>query len=63
MKCRMDVVLMRILTPYPRTRLSKRLLSEDRLLVRDWGRRGYPPDTPYFQPKGMTADELMSGPE
>jgi radical SAM superfamily enzyme YgiQ (UPF0313 family) len=61
MKCRMDVVGLRILTPYPGTRLYKRLLSEDRLLVRDWWLRGYPPDTLYFQPKGMTPDELISG--
>ena len=61
MKCRMDVVQLRILTPYPGTRLYKRLLSEDRLLVRDWWLRGYPPDTLFFQPKGMTADELLSG--
>jgi radical SAM superfamily enzyme YgiQ (UPF0313 family) len=61
MKCHMDVVQMRILTPYPGTRLYKRLLSEDRLLVRDWWLRGYPPDTLFFQPKGMTADELISG--
>ena len=61
MKCRMDVVQMRILTPYPGTRLYKRLLSEDRLLVHDWWLRGYPPDTLLFQPHGMTADELISG--
>jgi radical SAM superfamily enzyme YgiQ (UPF0313 family) len=61
MKCRMDVVQLRILTPYPGTRLYKRLLREDRLLVRDWWLRGYPPDTLFFQPKGMTADELLSG--
>ena len=61
MKCRMDVVQLRILTPYPGTRLYKRLLSEGRLFVRDWWLRGYPPDTLLFQPKGMTADELISG--
>ncbi len=61
MKCRMDVVGTRILTPYPGTRLYKRLLSEDRLLVRDWWLGGYPPYTLFFQPKGMTADELISG--
>jgi radical SAM superfamily enzyme YgiQ (UPF0313 family) len=61
MKCRLDVVGTRILTPYPGTRLYKRLLSEDRLLVRDWWLRGYPPYTLFFQPKGMTADELISG--
>ena len=61
MRSRMDVVQLRILTPYPGTRLYKRLLSEGRLFVRDWWLHGYPPDTLLFQPKGMTADELMSG--
>ncbi len=61
MRGRLDVIQLRILTPYPGTRLYKRLLSEDRLFVRDWWLRGYPPDTLFFQPKGMTADELISG--
>ena len=61
MRCRLDVVQLRILTPYPGTRLYKRLLSEGRLFVHDWWLRGYPPDTLLFQPKGMTADELISG--
>jgi len=61
MRSRMDVVQLRILTPFPGTRLYERLLSEGRLFVRDWWLRGYPPDTLLFQPKGMTADELMSG--
>lgn len=61
MRCHMDVVQLRILTPYPGTRLYKRLSGEGRLFVRDWWLRGYPPDTLLFQPKGMTADELISG--
>jgi len=61
MRGRLDVIQLRILTPYPGTRLYKRLLSEGRLFVRDWWLRGYPPDTLFFQPKGMTADELISG--
>ena len=61
MGCRMDVVQMRILTPYPGTRLYKRLSGEGRLFERDWWLRGYPPDTLLFRPKGMTADELTSG--
>ena len=61
MRCRMDVVQMRILTPYPGTRLYKRLSGEGRLFERDWWLRGYPPDTLLFRPKGMTADELTSG--
>jgi radical SAM superfamily enzyme YgiQ (UPF0313 family) len=58
MRSRMDCVELRILTPYPGTRLYDRLLSEGRLFVRDWWLRGYPPDTLLFQPKGMTDDEL-----
>jgi radical SAM superfamily enzyme YgiQ (UPF0313 family) len=61
MRCCMDVVQMRILTPYPGTRLYKRLSGEGRLFERDWWLRGYPPDTLLFRPKGMTADELTSG--
>ena len=61
MRCRMDVVGLRVLTPYPGTRLYKRLLGEDRLFVRDWWLRGYPRDTLLFRPKGMTADELIRG--
>jgi radical SAM superfamily enzyme YgiQ (UPF0313 family) len=61
MKSRMDCVELRILTPYPGTRLYDRLLSEDRLFARDWWLRGYPPDTLLFQPRGMTADELING--
>jgi radical SAM superfamily enzyme YgiQ (UPF0313 family) len=60
-RSRLDVVQLRILTPYPGTRLYKRLLSEGRLFARDWWLRGYPPDTLLFQPKGMTADELIRG--
>ena len=61
MRSRMDVVQTRILTPYPGTRLYRRLSGEGRLFVRDWWLRGYPPDTILFRPKGMTADELTSG--
>ncbi len=61
MRCRMDVVQLRVLTPYPGTRLYKRLSGEGRLFERDWWLRGYPPDTLLFQPKGMTADEFMGG--
>src|SRR4030043_457101 len=61
MRTRMDCVELRILTPFPGTRLYERLLSEGRLFVRDWWLRGYPPDTLLFQPRGMTADELING--
>jgi radical SAM superfamily enzyme YgiQ (UPF0313 family) len=58
---RLDVAQLRILTPYPGTRLYKRLLSEGRLFSQDWWLRGYPPDTLLYQPKSMTADELIKG--
>jgi len=61
MRCRVDVVQLRVLTPYPGTRLYTRLLSEGRLLSHDWWLRGYHPDTVLYQPKGMTVDELVSG--
>jgi radical SAM superfamily enzyme YgiQ (UPF0313 family) len=61
MRSHMDCVELRILTPFPGTRLYERLLNEGRLFVRDWWLRGYPPDTLLFQPKGMTADELING--
>ena len=60
-KGRLDSVQPRILTPLPGTRLYTRLLSEGRLFEPDWWLRGYPPDTLLFQPKSMTADELLSG--
>lgn len=61
MKSHMDCAQLRILTPYPGTRLFNRLSSEGRLFSNDWWLRGYPPDTLLFQPKGMTANELISG--
>jgi radical SAM superfamily enzyme YgiQ (UPF0313 family) len=61
MRGRLECIELRILTPFPGTPLYERLLSEGRLFVRDWWLRGYPPDTLLFQPKGMTADELISG--
>jgi len=57
----LDCVQLRILTPLPGTRLYTRLLSEGRLFEPDWWLRGYPPDTLLFQPKSMTADDLLSG--
>jgi len=61
MKSHMDCAQLRILTPYPGTRLYKRLLDEERLFVNDWWLHGFPPDTLLFQPKAMTADELIDG--
>ena len=60
-KNRLDCIELRILTPFPGTRLYKRLLDEGRLLVPNWWLHGYPPDTLLFQPKGMTAQDLIEG--
>jgi radical SAM superfamily enzyme YgiQ (UPF0313 family) len=56
-----DCAQLRILTPYPGTRLYTRLLNEGRLLSTDWWLKGYPPDTVLYQPMGMTVDELIGG--
>jgi radical SAM superfamily enzyme YgiQ (UPF0313 family) len=61
MKSRLDCVELRILTPFPGTRLYSRLLKEGRLFVPNWWLHGYPPDTLLFQPKGMTGEELIEG--
>jgi radical SAM superfamily enzyme YgiQ (UPF0313 family) len=61
MKSCMDCVQLRILTPYPGTRLYTRLLREGRLFDTDWWLKGYPPDTLLYQPMGMTANELVNG--
>jgi radical SAM superfamily enzyme YgiQ (UPF0313 family) len=61
LRSRMDCVELRILTPYPGTRLYDRLLSEGRLFEQDWWLHGYPPDTLLYQPRGMTAEELING--
>jgi radical SAM superfamily enzyme YgiQ (UPF0313 family) len=61
MKNRLDAMELRILTPFPGTRLYSRLLEENRLFMPDWWLRGYPADTLLFQPKGMTSNQLVDG--
>jgi radical SAM superfamily enzyme YgiQ (UPF0313 family) len=60
-KNRLDAAELRILTPFPGTRLYSRLVEEGRMFMPDWWLRGYPADTLLFQPKGMTADQLVDG--
>jgi radical SAM superfamily enzyme YgiQ (UPF0313 family) len=60
-KNRLDCMELRILAPFPGTRLYARLLKEGRLFVPNWWLHGYPPDTLLFQPKGMTGEELIEG--
>jgi radical SAM superfamily enzyme YgiQ (UPF0313 family) len=61
MKCRLDCLELRILTPFPGTRLYARLLSEGRLFAPHWWLRCCPPDTLLFRPKGMNPEELLEG--
>ena len=61
MKCRLDCAELRILTPFPGTRLYSRLLSEGRLFEPRWWLRGCPPDTLLFRPKGMSPESLIEG--
>jgi radical SAM superfamily enzyme YgiQ (UPF0313 family) len=49
-----------ILTPFPGTRLFKKLESEGRILTRDWDRYNSRADV-VFQPKNMTGEELLEG--
>jgi radical SAM superfamily enzyme YgiQ (UPF0313 family) len=48
-----------ILTPYPGTKVRKRLLEEGRILSSDW--RDYDMEHVNFRPKGMSVDELQEG--
>jgi radical SAM superfamily enzyme YgiQ (UPF0313 family) len=61
LKNRLDAVELRILTPFPGTRLYSRLLKEGRMHKPDWWLHGYPADTLLFLPKGMTPDQLVDG--
>lgn len=48
-----------ILTPYPGTKVRRRLLEEGRIFSSDW--RDYDMEHVTFRPKGMTAQELQEG--
>ena len=59
LKAKLEVVYFSILTPYPGTRLHKRLMAEDRLLTSDWSL--YDANHVVFRPKNCTPDELLAG--
>jgi len=61
MKYHLDSVQLRILVPYPGTRLYTRLSKEGRLFEPKWWLHGYSSDHLLFQPKGMTSDEFLDG--
>jgi radical SAM superfamily enzyme YgiQ (UPF0313 family) len=58
-KARLEVVYFSILTPYPGTRLHRRLAQENRLLTRDWSL--YDANHVVFRPKTLTPDALLAG--
>lgn len=55
----LDGAFMPVLTPFPGTRIHKRLKEEGRVLTEDW--RKYDMATVVYQPKGMSVDELQEG--
>jgi radical SAM superfamily enzyme YgiQ (UPF0313 family) len=61
MKHRVDYLQLRILVPFPGTRLYERLLKEDRLFAPKWWLDGYSTETLLFRPKGMSPDDLLDG--
>lgn len=60
-KVKLDAIIFAILTPYPGTKIYRRLEEEGRILTRDWSL--YDMDHVVFRPKGMTPEELQSGHE
>jgi radical SAM superfamily enzyme YgiQ (UPF0313 family) len=61
-EAKLTMALFAILTPYPGTRLYRRLLEEGRLTdQRWWLRRDHDAGSPYFIPKRMTREQLREG--
>jgi radical SAM superfamily enzyme YgiQ (UPF0313 family) len=58
-KTRLDSSLFTILTPYPGTKVFKRMMEEGRLLTTDWSK--YDMAHVVFRPKNMTPEELQEG--
>lgn len=56
---RIETMTSHILTPYPGTKLFKRLEKEGRIIDRDL--RNYNTSRVVFRPKNMTPDELLNG--
>jgi radical SAM superfamily enzyme YgiQ (UPF0313 family) len=59
LKAKLEVAYFSILTPYPGTRLHKRLAAEGRLLTDDWDL--YDANHVVYQPKTFTPDQLLAG--
>jgi radical SAM superfamily enzyme YgiQ (UPF0313 family) len=59
LRAKLEVVYFSILTPYPGTRLHRRLTAEGRLLSEDWDL--YDANHVVYQPKTFTPDQLLEG--
>jgi radical SAM superfamily enzyme YgiQ (UPF0313 family) len=59
---KITMALFALLTPYPGTRLYKRLLQENRLTKDKWWlSQDHDTDAPFYEPKQLTRDQLRSG--
>ncbi len=59
---KLTMALYAILTPYPATKLYRRLKEEKRLTDEHWWLRGdHDAGSPYFTPTGMSREELREG--
>ena len=56
---RLDAVLFSILTPFPGTRLYRKMKAEGRILTDDWAR--YDMNHVVFSPRGMGVEQLQNG--
>ncbi len=59
MRAKVEVAYYSILTPYPGTRLHRRLTQEGRILTRDWSL--YDTSHVVYQPRSFTPDQLLAG--
>lgn len=59
LKAKLEIAYFSILTPYPGTRLYRRLVAEDRLLTRDWDY--YDANHVVFRPKRLAPHRLLAG--
>jgi radical SAM superfamily enzyme YgiQ (UPF0313 family) len=58
-KAKLEIVYFSILTPYPGTRLHRRLVQEGRMLTEDWSL--YDANHVVYRPRTFTPDELLTG--
>jgi radical SAM superfamily enzyme YgiQ (UPF0313 family) len=58
-QARIEVAYYSILTPYPGTRLHRRLSEERRLLTQDWSL--YDTSHVVYRPRSLTPDQLLAG--